>query len=135
VLFEFFQLVKHEPESIAAARGVTIFLTEDIGFIIRRGLVLRLREEREVLLCALDVVKRSLEVVIHDKTPHRADDFVIPVYGHDHFGLAWSGCHGRRGSASGRIVVSKDGKSRTVTTSGTNPEGKKVSGTAVYDKQ
>jgi hypothetical protein len=36
---------------------------------------------------------------------------------------------------SGRIVVSKDGKSRTVTTSGTNPEGKKVSGTAVYDKQ
>jgi hypothetical protein len=36
---------------------------------------------------------------------------------------------------SGRIVISKDGKSRTVTTSGTNPEGKKVSGTAVYDKE
>ncbi len=36
---------------------------------------------------------------------------------------------------SGRIVISKDGKSRMVTTSGTNPEGKKVSGTAVYDKQ
>ena len=36
---------------------------------------------------------------------------------------------------SGRIVVAKDGKSRTVTTSGTNPEGKKVSGTAVFDKQ
>lgn len=36
---------------------------------------------------------------------------------------------------SGRIVVAKDGKSRTVTTSGTNPEGKKVSGAAVFDKQ
>ena len=36
---------------------------------------------------------------------------------------------------SGRIVISGDGKSRTVTTSGTNPEGKKVSATAVYDKQ
>ena len=36
---------------------------------------------------------------------------------------------------SGKIVISDDGKSRTVTTSGTNPEGKKVSGTAVYDKE
>lgn len=36
---------------------------------------------------------------------------------------------------TGRIVVAADGKSRTVTTSGTNPEGKKVKGTAVYDKQ
>jgi hypothetical protein len=36
---------------------------------------------------------------------------------------------------SGRIVVSADGKSRTVTTSGTDPQGKKISSTAVYDKQ
>ena len=36
---------------------------------------------------------------------------------------------------TGRIVVAADGKSRTVTTSGTNPEGKKVKGTGVYDKQ
>ena len=36
---------------------------------------------------------------------------------------------------TGRIVVAADGKSRTVTTHGTSPEGKKVSGTAVYDKQ
>ena len=35
---------------------------------------------------------------------------------------------------SGRIVVSADGKSRTVTTTGTNSKGKKVSGTAVFDK-
>lgn len=36
---------------------------------------------------------------------------------------------------TGKIVISQDGKSRTVTTSETNPKGKKVSGTAVYDKQ
>ena len=36
---------------------------------------------------------------------------------------------------SGRVVVSPDGKSRTVTTSGVDATGKKVSGTAVYDKQ
>jgi hypothetical protein len=38
-------------------------------------------------------------------------------------------------TASGRIVVSADGKSRTVTTSGTDAEGKKVQNTVVYDKQ
>lgn len=36
---------------------------------------------------------------------------------------------------SGRIVVSADGKSRTVTTSGTDATGKKISSTAVYDKR
>jgi hypothetical protein len=36
---------------------------------------------------------------------------------------------------SGRIVVSADGKSRTVTAKGTDPTGKKFSSTAVYDKQ
>ena len=36
---------------------------------------------------------------------------------------------------SGRIVVSADGKSRTVTTSGTDSKGTKVKSTAVYDKQ
>jgi len=38
-------------------------------------------------------------------------------------------------TSSGRIVVSADGKSRTVTTSGTNSEGKKYKSVAVYDKQ
>lgn len=37
--------------------------------------------------------------------------------------------------ASGRIVASADGKSRTVTTSGTDPQGKKFKSTAIYDKQ
>lgn len=36
---------------------------------------------------------------------------------------------------TGRIVVSADGKSRTVKTTGTDSAGKKVSATAVYDKQ
>ncbi len=36
---------------------------------------------------------------------------------------------------TGRVVVSADGKSRTVTASGTDPKGNKVSSTAVYDKQ
>jgi hypothetical protein len=33
------------------------------------------------------------------------------------------------------MVLSADGKTRTVTTSGSASKGKKVSGTAVYDKQ
>jgi hypothetical protein len=36
---------------------------------------------------------------------------------------------------SGQIVISADGKSRTLTVSGTNAKGEKVKYTAVYDKQ
>jgi hypothetical protein len=36
---------------------------------------------------------------------------------------------------SGRIEVSADGKTRTVTTTGTDAKGNKVSSVAVYDKQ
>ena len=42
---------------------------------------------------------------------------------------------GGKTTISGQIVVAEDGKSRTVTTTGTNPKGVKVSNTAVYDKQ
>jgi hypothetical protein len=42
---------------------------------------------------------------------------------------------GGKVTTSGRIVVSADGKSRTVTTSGTDATGKKFSSTSVYDKQ
>jgi len=38
-------------------------------------------------------------------------------------------------TATGRIVIAADGKSRSVTVSGTAPDGKKVSYTAVYDKE
>ena len=37
--------------------------------------------------------------------------------------------------ATGRVVVSADGKSRTVHVTGTGSVGKKVTGVAVYDKQ
>ena len=36
---------------------------------------------------------------------------------------------------TGSIVLSADGKTRTVTTEGTDSSGKKIAGTAVYDKQ
>jgi len=42
---------------------------------------------------------------------------------------------GGKVSATGRIVISGDGKSRTVTVSGTDPSGMKLEYTAVYDKQ
>ena len=42
---------------------------------------------------------------------------------------------GGKVTTTGRIVLSADGKSRTVTITGTNPQGKKVSSTAFYDKQ
>jgi hypothetical protein len=38
-------------------------------------------------------------------------------------------------TVTGQIVVSADGKSRTVTVSGTTPKGKKFKNIAVYDKQ
>lgn len=42
---------------------------------------------------------------------------------------------GDKVTLSGHIVVSHDGKRRTVTISGTNSKGKKVISTAIYDKQ
>ena len=36
---------------------------------------------------------------------------------------------------SGRVVVATDRKSRTVTQTGTNPNGRKFRATSVYDKQ
>ncbi len=36
---------------------------------------------------------------------------------------------------SGRIVISADGKTRTVTVSGTGADGKKLTSVAVYNKQ
>jgi hypothetical protein len=42
---------------------------------------------------------------------------------------------GGKVTATGRIVVSANGKSRTVTVSGTDAKGMKVKSTAVYDKQ
>jgi hypothetical protein len=42
---------------------------------------------------------------------------------------------GGKVTMSGKAVISADGKTRTVTVSGTSADGKKVEGTSVYDKQ
>jgi len=49
--------------------------------------------------------------------------------------LALTGKKGDKVTLTGRIVISRDGKSRTVTTTTTNAQGKKVKNVAVYDKQ
>jgi ribosomal protein L21E len=43
--------------------------------------------------------------------------------------------HGDKVILSGTIVIAPDGKSRTVKASGSSADGKKISYTAVYDKQ
>jgi hypothetical protein len=42
---------------------------------------------------------------------------------------------GGKVTITGRVVVFADGKIRTVTTSGADPQGKKFKSTTVYDKQ
>jgi len=42
---------------------------------------------------------------------------------------------GGKVTLSGQIVVSADGKTRTVTTNGTDPEGKKFTNISLYDRQ
>ncbi len=49
--------------------------------------------------------------------------------------MDFTGKKAGKATVTGRVVVAADGKSRTVTTSGTNAAGAKVSSTAVYDKQ
>jgi hypothetical protein len=49
--------------------------------------------------------------------------------------LALTNKKGGKVTLTGRVVVSADGKTRTVTISVTDAKGKKISSTAVYDKQ
>jgi hypothetical protein len=49
--------------------------------------------------------------------------------------LTFENKKGGKVGLSGRITVSADGKTRTVHISGTGPDGKKFTSTAVYDKQ
>ena len=48
--------------------------------------------------------------------------------------LEFNAKKGGRVTVNGRVVVSADGKSRTVSSAGTDPEGKRFTSTAVYDK-
>jgi hypothetical protein len=49
--------------------------------------------------------------------------------------LALTNKKGGKVALTGRVVISADGKSRTVTTTGTDAKGQKISSTMVYDKQ
>jgi hypothetical protein len=49
--------------------------------------------------------------------------------------LTFTAKKGKKVTLTGRVVVSADGKVRTVTTRGINAKGKRVSTTAVFDKQ
>jgi hypothetical protein len=49
--------------------------------------------------------------------------------------LEFTGTKGSKVMVTGRVEVSADGKSRTVTATGTDASGNKVTSTAVYDKQ
>jgi hypothetical protein len=49
--------------------------------------------------------------------------------------MSLTGKKGGKVNLNGRITVSANGKTRTVTTTGTNSKGKRVSNRAVYDKQ
>ena len=49
--------------------------------------------------------------------------------------LEFAGKKGGKVTISGKATISADGKTRTVTVGGIDAAGKKVTGTAVYDKQ
>ena len=53
----------------------------------------------------------------------------------DEHTLTFTGKKDGKETLSGRIVISADGKTRTVTVTATDSKGKKVTGTAVYNKQ
>jgi hypothetical protein len=49
--------------------------------------------------------------------------------------LSFTAKQGNKVTLTGRVAVSADGKTRTVTTTATDAKGKKVNSTVVYDKQ
>src|SRR5439155_15954117 len=82
----------------------------------------------------------------HDEWTGKFDGKDYPVTGNpnsdmrsytkiDEHTLEFNVKKGGKITTSGRVVVSADGKSRTVTTSGTDSQGKKFKSTAVYEKQ
>ena len=82
----------------------------------------------------------------HDEWTGKFDGKDYPVTGNpnsdmrsytkiDDHTLGFNVKKGGKVTVSGRVAVAADGKSRTVTVSGTDPKGKKFTSTAVYDKQ
>lgn len=84
--------------------------------------------------------------VVHNEWTGKFDGKDYPVTGDansdarsyrmiDKHTLGITGNKGGKQTMTGRIVVSADGKTRTVTTTTTDANGKKVTNVAVYDKQ
>ena len=82
----------------------------------------------------------------HNEWTGKFDDKDYPVTGDatsdmrsykkvDEHTLTFTGKKDGKETLSGRIVISADGKTRTVTVTTTDSKGKKVTGTAVYNKQ
>jgi len=53
----------------------------------------------------------------------------------DDYNFEFTNRKGGKAMTTGKVVYSKDGKTRTITTSGTNAQGQKVSNTTVFEKQ
>ena len=110
------------------------------------------RNHTVVYEAAGDQIKVTVEGVdennsaVHNEWTGKFDDKDYPVTGDtnsdtrsyriiDKNTLAMTNKKGGKATLTGRIVVSSDGKTRTVTTTATNAQGKKVTNVAVYDKQ
>ena len=110
------------------------------------------RNNTVVYEAAGDSVKVSIDGVdadgkaVHTEWTGKFDGKDYPVTGdpmgdsrsykevNDHI-LTFVAKQGGKVTITGRIVVSADGKTRTVNNTATDAAGKKVKGTAVYDKQ
>jgi hypothetical protein len=105
-----------------------------------------------VIAAAGDSVKVTVDGIAadgkpsHDEWTGKFDGKYYPVTGdpavdtrayklvNDHT-LALTEKKGGKITITGRVVYSADGKTRTVSSTATNANGKKTTGTAVYDKQ
>jgi hypothetical protein len=101
---------------------------------------------------AADGVKQVADIVdstgkaIHTEYTAKYDGKDYPVKGDpnrdtvalkkiDDYNVEFTNKKGGKVMTTGKVVYSRDGKTRTITTSGTNAQGQKVSNTTVFDKQ
>ena len=110
------------------------------------------RNDTVVYEAAGDQIKVTVDGVdenggaVHNEWTGKFDGKEYPVTGDansdtrayrmiDKHTLALTAMKGGKQTLTGRIVVSADGKTRTVTTTSTDAQGKKVTNVVVYDKQ
>jgi hypothetical protein len=79
--------------------------------------------------------RAQMKLALAVKEPARADkSFGTPTSSLDDRTLDFVVKKAGKTTTKGRVVISSDGKSRTVSVSGTDAKGKKFQNTAVYDK-